>query len=82
MSRIEEISKLNYCEYYKEFLRQNPEQPLPNTLYFKWHLDYMFWIDKKHIQYRNLINIPKDASFCNEGRIEYNNKFLKWLKNG
>ncbi len=79
MNRVEEINKLNYCEYYKEFLRQNTEQPLPNTLYFKCYLDYMIWIKKKHSEFRKINNMPLDICFDKIRQINYNEKFLKWL---
>jgi len=73
------INSLNYCDYLKEWLRQNATEPLPGQDGFKaWH--YLLWIDKKHLEFRLYKGLPKYYFPNNKSlRHTYETEFKKWL---
>jgi hypothetical protein len=75
-TRLQIINNSNLCNYYKEFLIQNPEEELPDTPGWKNNLNYMFWIHGKHKEFRKLNGYPSD---CYPDK-KYQENFINWLK--
>lgn len=76
--RLKIINNSDWNVYFKEFLIQNINEPLPDTPEWKNNISYSSWIQKMHRIFRE--GTKWENNYYAASDKNYQEEFTQWLK--